>query len=80
MKTRKQLVVFLHGFGTDGQDLAGLGAQWSQSMPGVQFASPDAPYPTPFGAGYQWFSLQGVDAENRPARIVAARQAFDACL
>ena len=80
MSTPKQLVVFLHGFGSDGQDLIGLGNQWAKALPTAQFVSPNAPFPTPFGAGYQWFSLQGIDADNRPDRIVAARSAFDASL
>ncbi len=30
--------------------------------------------------GYQWFSLTGITPENRPARVRAARDAFDATL
>lgn len=76
----KQLVVLLHGFGTRGADMAGLAQAWQAQLPDAGFAMPDAPELTSFGAGYQWFSLQGVDADNRPERIVAARAAFDACL
>lgn len=55
----KQLVVFLHGLGADGEDLISLGQVFGQMLPDAQFASPNAPQPcdmAPFG--YQWFSLQ----------------------
>ncbi|MCU5773796.1 dienelactone hydrolase family protein [Erwiniaceae bacterium BAC15a-03b] len=76
----KSLVIMLHGVGSNGDDLAGLGSHWSPALPGTAFASPDAPYPFPHGAGYQWFSLDGITEQNRPARVVAAREAFDQLL
>jgi phospholipase/carboxylesterase len=55
----KQLVVFLHGLGADGEDLISLGQVFGQLLPDAQFVSPNAPEAcdmAPFG--YQWFSLQ----------------------
>lgn len=55
----KQLVVFLHGLGADGQDLISLSQAFGQVLPDAMFVSPNAPEPcdmAPFG--YQWFSLQ----------------------
>ena len=55
----KSLVVFLHGYGANGQDLIGIGNQWKAFLPNTAFISPDAPEPcamNPFG-GFQWFDL-----------------------
>ena len=55
----KSLVVFLHGYGANGQDLIGLGRHWQAVLPDTAFVSPDAPEPcamNPFG-GFQWFDL-----------------------
>ncbi len=71
------LVILLHGVGSNGEDLAGLGAHWSGDLPGVSFASPNAPFRFDHGPGYQWFSLNGITPDNRPARVEAARDAFD---
>lgn len=54
----KQLVIFLHGLGSDGNDLISLADYFADSLPDAQFLSPNAPFPcdmAPFG--YQWFSL-----------------------
>ncbi len=41
----RQLVVFLHGYGADGNDLIGIGRQWAELLPDAVFASPHAPEP-----------------------------------
>ncbi|OON38005.1 phospholipase [Izhakiella australiensis] len=74
------LAILLHGFGSNGDDLAGLAARWAPDLPGVKFASPNAPERFPHGAGYQWFALDGVTAENRPQRVADARASFDRIL
>src|SRR5258708_35509099 len=53
-----QLVVFLHGYGANGDDLIELGRQWRALMPEAAFVSPHAPDRAP-GApmGRQWFAL-----------------------
>ncbi len=58
-KPATSLVVLLHGYGANGQDLIGLGQQWRGILPNTAFVSPDAPEPcamNPFG-GFQWFDL-----------------------
>lgn len=55
----RQLVVFLHGVGADGNDLIDLAGYFAQALPDAAFASPDAPFAydmAPFGR--QWFSLR----------------------
>jgi Predicted esterase len=56
----KALVIFLHGVGSNGDDLAVLGQHWSSLLPDVAFASPNAPFPFEHAMGYQWFSLTGI--------------------
>jgi phospholipase/carboxylesterase len=56
--TPRQLVVFLHGYGADGNDLIGLGREWSQALPHAAFISPNAPEPCGMNPmGRQWFDL-----------------------
>jgi len=54
----RQLVVFLHGYGADGNDLIGLGREWARALPHAAFVSPHAPEPCGMSPmGRQWFSL-----------------------
>ena len=60
----RQAVVFLHGYGADGNDLIGLAPLFAESLPDAAFFSPHAPEPfemAPFGR--QWFTLQGYDPD-----------------
>src|SRR5271166_1327905 len=56
----KQLVILLHGYGADGNDLIGLGEAWESYLPDAAFISPHAPdaLPDPFFGGRQWFNLE----------------------
>jgi phospholipase/carboxylesterase len=77
------LVVFLHGYGSDGNDLIALGQQWQPLLPDAVFVSPHAPERMPAmagGRGYQWFPLTMRDPEERWRGVVAARPALDAFL
>ena len=61
----KQLVIFLHGVGADGNDLISLAHEIGPHLPDAQFVSPDAPFPCDMApVGYQWFSLQNRDADE----------------
>ena len=54
----KQVVVFLHGYGADGNDLIGLGREWARLLPHAAFVSPHAPQPCGMAPmGRQWFNL-----------------------
>lgn len=53
----KQVVLLLHGWGSNGQDLISLAPRWARNLPDAVFISPDAPFPCDMGYGYQWFSL-----------------------
>ncbi|MCA3697786.1 prolyl oligopeptidase family serine peptidase [Aquidulcibacter sp.] len=58
----KGLVVSLHGYGSNGDDLISLAPYWDRLLPDVQFSSPNAPTQVPgFGAMYQWFAIESMD-------------------
>lgn len=64
----KQLVILLHGYGADGQDLIGLAPQWSSFLPDAEFVSPDAPFPCEMSPhGRQWFGI----TDRRPETMLA---------
>jgi len=54
----RQLVVFLHGYGADGNDLIDIGRAWQGILPHAAFVSPHAPEPCAQApVGRQWFGL-----------------------
>ena len=54
----QQLVVFLHGYGADGNDLIEIGRAWQQHLPHAAFVSPHAPERCGQApVGRQWFTL-----------------------
>jgi phospholipase/carboxylesterase len=62
----RQLVVFLHGYGADGNDLIEIGRAWQPLMPDAAFVSPHAPNPcgqAPMGR--EWFALTFRDPNER---------------
>lgn len=61
----KSLVVFLHGYGSDGADLLGLAEQLGSHLPDTSFVAPDAPERVPGApSGYQWFSIPRFDGTS----------------
>jgi phospholipase/carboxylesterase len=63
--TPQQLVVLLHGYGADGNDLIGIGAEWQPLLPNAEFLSPHAPFPCEaMPSGRQWFGFQGRSREQ----------------
>ncbi len=70
----KQLMVLLHGYGADGQDLISLGYQWRELWPDMLFVSPNAPdVCDQMPGGYQWFPVGGPLPIRRAAGVEAAR-------
>jgi phospholipase/carboxylesterase len=77
----EQLVVFLHGFGANGNDLIAIGKQWRNLLPGAVFAAPNAPEPCPGASGgRQWFRLTMRDTAERWIGVNKARPVLDAFL
>ncbi|MFH1158493.1 MAG: dienelactone hydrolase family protein [Pseudomonadota bacterium] len=58
----KQMVMFLHGYGANGEDLLSIGADMADTFPDTVFLSPNAPEPCEaFPAGFQWFPIRSAD-------------------
>ena len=79
--TAKQLVVFLHGYGADGNDLIDIGRAWQGLLPDAAFVSPHAPRPcgqSPMGR--EWFPLTFRDPNERWAGVNAAAPDLQAFL
>ncbi len=68
------LVVLVHGYGSDGNDLIGLAPHWQQFLPSAHFIAPHAPDPLPGSPGFQWFPISRIDPMemNRGVESVAA--------
>jgi phospholipase/carboxylesterase len=77
----KQLVVFLHGYGADGNDLIGLGREWARLLPHAAFVSPNAPEPCAMSPmGRQWFNLTFRDSGELVRGVKHAAPALNAFL
>jgi phospholipase/carboxylesterase len=69
----KQLVVFLHGYGADGNDLIEIGRAWQPLLPDAAFVSPHAPEACGQAPrGKQWFNLTFRDPNERWTGVNAA--------
>lgn len=77
----RQLVVFLHGYGADGNDLIAIGREWAHLLPDAEFVAPNAPEPcTMSGFGRQWFGLTFREPDERWKGVQKARPALDSFL
>ena len=65
--TTKHLVILLHGYGANAQDLIGLAPEIAPHIPDTSFVSPDAPFACEMGFGRQWFGL----SDRSPAAMTA---------
>ena len=76
--TAKKLVVFLHGYGADGNDLIEIGRAWQQLLPEAAFVSPHAPEPCGQApVGRQWFALTFRDPNERWIGMRQARPVLE---
>ncbi|HKG77487.1 MAG TPA: alpha/beta fold hydrolase [Beijerinckiaceae bacterium] len=76
----KRLVVFLHGYGADGNDLVEIGRQWQAWLPDTAFFAPNAPEIVPQSMGRQWFPLTFRDPNERWRGVNQAGPGLDALL
>jgi phospholipase/carboxylesterase len=77
----KHLVVLLHGYGADGNDLIEIGRQWRGLLPDAAFVAPHAPEPCGMSSmGRQWFALTMRDPDERWRGVLKARPVLDAFL
>lgn len=72
----KKIVLFLHGYGSNGEDLLEIGRIWQPSLEYTAFLSPNAVEPFEghsFGNSYQWFGLADFTPLNVRAGLDKAR-------
>lgn len=72
----QRLIALFHGVGSDAPDLVPLGQWLAQAYPEAAVVSVPAPFVSDLGMGRQWFSVQGVTEDSRPARIEPALPLF----
>src|SRR5437763_14710765 len=79
--TARQLVVFVHGYGADGNDLINIGTAWRDALPDAAFVAPHAPRPcgqAPMGR--EWFPLTFRNPDERWDGVNMAAPGLDAFL
>ena len=82
-QTAQQLLVLHHGVGASAHHMVPLGQHLAAQFPNAFIVSVHAPYAYDASdatdasdVGAQWFSVQGITEENRPARVAEALPAF----
>lgn len=75
----KSLVILLHGYGSNGDDLISLAPHWRGELPSTVFVAPNAPEPCP-GApgGFQWWALTSAERGARASGVARAAAVLDA--
>lgn len=69
----KKIVLFLHGYGSNGSDLISLKDYFHLNQTETEFISPNAPEPCEFNFfGYQWFALSDRSEEEIQAGLKSA--------
>jgi phospholipase/carboxylesterase len=66
------LVVLVHGYGSDGNDLIGLAPHWQSQMPGAAFVAPNGLDPVPGSQGFQWFPISRIDPHEMQKGVESA--------
>lgn len=77
----RSLVVLLHGWGANGDDLIGLAPAWARALPHARFVSPHAPDPCDQNPmGLQWFGFMDASPRALLTGAERARGLIDAFL
>lgn len=72
------LVIFLHGYGANAQDLIGLADPLASHMPDTVFAAPDAPENCAGSPmGFQWFPIPWIDGSSEEDSAKGMQAAVD---
>ena len=75
----QSIVIFLHGYGSNGDDLIGLAPYWQPAQPHTVVLSPNAPEPCPGNpGGYQWWDLMSRSEQERTAGVGQSAPALNA--
>lgn len=71
----KQIVLLLHGYGSNGADLISLAPHWQRALPDALFLAPNAPQR--MNLGYQWWPLSTFTPSALAAGAAAAAPAIN---
>ena len=75
----KQIVLLLHGFGSNGADLISLAPHWQRTLPDALFLAPNAPQRlNNMAAGYQWWPLLAFTPQALATGAASAAPAIEA--
>jgi phospholipase/carboxylesterase len=77
----RSLVVLLHGYGSNGDDLISLAPLVQPLLPDAMFVAPNAPSAIPnMAQAYQWWPIRSFSMEEGSVGAIAAAPAIDAFL
>jgi phospholipase/carboxylesterase len=77
-RSARSLVVLLHGYGSNGDDLISLAPLVQPQLPDAEFVAPNAPSRIPnMAEAYQWWPIRSFSMEERSAGAIAAAPAID---
>jgi phospholipase/carboxylesterase len=76
-KAPRQLVILLHGYGSNGADMIQLAPLWRTVLPDTLFLAPNAPERCLMG-GFQWWALNDFSRMGLSTGIRRAAPALDA--
>ena len=55
-KRVQNIVIMLHGYGSNGDDLIQIANEWKEKFPNIYFSAPNAPFKSDkFPGGFMWF-------------------------
>ena len=75
----KQIVLLLHGYGSNGADLISLAPHWQRDLPDALFLAPNAPQRLgSISAAYQWWPLTAFTPAALASGAASAAPAMDA--
>lgn len=74
--TPAQLILLFHGVGSRAEDLQPLGQALGRHFADAFIVSVRSPDASDLGAGWQWFSVRGVDEANRVTRVADTMPRF----
>ncbi|WP_322099064.1 alpha/beta hydrolase [Novosphingobium terrae] len=77
-KAPQQIVLLLHGYGSNGADMISFVPEWQKLLPDALFLAPNAPQPCVMGPGYQWWALNAFNPAALAAGAASAAAPIDA--
>ena len=75
----RHLVILVHGYGANGEDLISLADELGEYLPDTQFVAPNAPTPLEYSfGGFQWFPIREISEAAMMEGVKEATPLLDA--